>query len=769
MKDKTLPLRRDPNNCDFPASEELLNYLESNEPIFALTAPGTEMVVLSRGKLVEEFPEAKSIRIRLQPFGRAWCDQREKEGLEKISGLSLAPYNLAKEAHVPLARFLHKEFGEKLYVLIELSTETKRWKDLKNFVDEKLMPNSAGMFVDKLADGLNAFAESPGVMEMLIEILEALDVETRLDLTIGAYERIKYNGPERKLIKEREKSEDPVKPKQDDNEKEKYPPEVWDVIASERKRIEAGLGHQEADLSRKYLGVLERLPWKVLATENSDPALVSRKLNLGHYGMEQAKDKILDHIAVRTLNRDSRGEIICLEGPPGVGKTSLARSIADSLGLPFGHINLGGVHDMTELRGHRRTYIGAIPGSLIRVLIKAGVKNPVILLDEVDKIGIHNGSREVENALLEILDPTENANFRDHFLDVPFDLSRVTFIAAINEPNLSPSLLDRMDRVVLHGYGEAEKLIIAREYLIPQIRHSCGLTNHSIPHLTNELLLEIVRSYTHEAGVRKFREKLLTVHKKIARKIVSGILLGEELSLAELKEHLGDPQPNLYTADFGNFGPGVGVFLFVQNGLGDVGTVEVTLRKKRSQSDDEITGNLGKDIHESVKLAIGRIREKFPHLFEAGSSYHLHVSDGGTPKRGPSAGVIIYTALVSAFSKIPIKPGFAVTGENMLLRDAVDPVGGIVQKLLGAERRGLIEVAIPSVTAGQLGVMPKDHLEKMEIIRVGSLGDNPEAILRKLVEVSRLPKRKFTVYLIDTPEQALAIAFPEHFFSQIQK
>lgn len=758
----------------FPNTAEMRSYLEEHSFI-GVTLPGeSRIAVIASAKIPKPTAKGSGLSVKLRFLYRVFFDQSQEIG--KVSNMKLYPWMAAPEEPISPEEFQSEQFQEKISRLVDFATE-KLPSERKDFLllrKEILTPHNVGAFVDEVARDLNEFEKVAGVRDCLLRILRTLDVSGRLNAVLDGYRIASGDATPEMLMAERQANGAFTEVREAD----KYPPEVFAAIEAERYRITSNATSIEGDKSARYLDWLVSLPWKKAVPENRDLKTAREILDRSHYGLIRPKDKISDYLAVHSLNPGAKGKILCLSGPPGVGKTSLAKAIASALGRPFVKVNLGGVHDEAEIRGHRRTYIAALPGRIITGIRRAGVNNPVILLDEIDKVSGEGGEarRAVEAALLELLDPEENKAFLDHYIEFPFDLSHVFFIAAVNELDLPPSLRDRMTPVVIPGYSELEKVQIAKRHLIPAILKECGLDRYPVPKITDNGLVHLIRTYTREAGVRQLQRNLVTIHEKITRSIVepSLELVRGDIGPDDIARYLGSPHETMYTQDLLRLGPGVGIIMYVSNGMGDIGTVEASFRERdeHRKDDYEITGNLATATLESVKLAVGRVREKFPKLLSLveGKSYHFHAGDGGTLKDGPSGGVLIYATFISALTGVPIKSGLAITGENTLKRDAVDPVGGVVQKILGAQRHGLTEVVIPSTTMGQLDDMPADHRRNMDLVPSRLLGKTPDERLARLREISKAPKTRFTVYAVDTPEEALAIAFPDHFpFTQFMK
>ena len=453
-------------------------------------------------------------------------------------------------------------------------------------------------------------------------------------------------------------------------------------------------------VSRTYLEWMTSLPWnKTSGASEIDIAKAHEILETDHYDLEKVKERILDYLAVRKLQPGAKGPILCFLGPPGVGKTSLGRSIARSLGRKFARISLGGMHDEAEIRGHRRTYIGALPGQIIQGIRRAETKDPVLMLDEVDKLG-RDFRGDPSAALMEVLDPEQNVAFRDHYLDVPFDLSHVLFICTANwlDPIPEP-LRDRMEIIELPGYTEDEKIHIANRHLVPKQASDHGVKMGEQISFTDDALREIIHSYTREAGVRNLEREIATLIRKQARRMAEGATDMLTVTPEVVREKLGVQKYRVEREVTDRVGKaGVAVGLAWTPAGGDVIFIEATAMRGGRQL--TMTGHLGEVMQESMRTALSWVRanaERYgidPDFFRK-HDIHIHVPAGAIPKDGPSAGVAMITALVSLLADRPMRPAVAMTGE-ITLSGLVLPVGGIKEKVLGAKRAGIKEVMLPA-------------------------------------------------------------------------
>jgi ATP-dependent Lon protease len=495
------------------------------------------------------------------------------------------------------------------------------------------------------------------------------------------------------------------------------PPDIEEHARKELKRLERmNEASGEYSMARTYLDTLLALPWSRLDDESIDIARARSILDADHYGLEKIKKRIVEYLAVRKLNPEGRSPILCFVGPPGVGKTSLGQSIARSLGLKFQRTSLGGTHDEAEIRGHRRTYIGALPGNVIQALRKAGTRNPVLMLDEIDKLG-RGIQGDPASALLEVLDPEQNATFRDNYLGVPFDLSKVLFIATANQLDTIPGpLRDRMEIIELTGYTEEEKVEIARRYLVRRQLEANGLKPEQAS-ITDGALKRIARDYTREAGCRNLEREVGAVLRNVAVRIAEGKVEAARIDEAEVREILGAPRFEDEVAMRVSV-PGVATGLAWTPVGGDILFIEATRIPGKGAL--ILTGQLGDVMKESAQAAMSLVKSQSealgldPALFER-SDIHVHVPAGAIPKDGPSAGVAMYTALVSLLSGRTVSHDVAMTGE-ISLRGLVLPVGGIKEKTVAAHRAGIRTVLLPARNRKDLEDIPESVRGELEFV-----------------------------------------------------
>jgi ATP-dependent Lon protease len=509
------------------------------------------------------------------------------------------------------------------------------------------------------------------------------------------------------------------------------PKEVHEKAIQELKKLEAMPPMSaESTVSRNYLDWLLAVPWKKKSKEIRNIEHAEKILNQDHYGLEKIKDRILEFLAVRQLVKNPKGSILCFVGPPGVGKTSLGMSIAKATGRKFVRMSLGGVRDEAEIRGHRRTYIGALPGQIIQMMKKAGTKNPVFMLDEVDKMA-SDFRGDPSSALLEVLDPEQNWMFQDHYLDVEYDLSQVFFVATANVLHTIPAALqDRMEVLRLHGYTELEKVEIAKQFLVRKQREATGLTEKQLT-FGDDALREIIRSYTREAGVRNLEREIGNISRKVARKVVKDATYTAALTAEKVNEFLGVTKfRDTLASEKSEIGLVTGL-AWTEVG-GSILSIEVAIVDGKGKL--TITGQLGDVMQESAHAAMSYVRSRalrlgIPKDFYRNFDIHIHVPEGAIPKDGPSAGITMATAISSALSKIPVRRDIAMTGE-ITLRGKVLPIGGLKEKLLAALRAGIKEAIIPKENEKDLADVPENIRGQMKVHFV----ENMDQVLKIALE-----------------------------------
>lgn len=519
----------------------------------------------------------------------------------------------------------------------------------------------------------------------------------------------------------------------------RMPPEVEKEAKKQAERLD--MMHPdaaEAGLIRTYLEWLVDLPWSKQTKDALDQKKAKAVLDSDHYDLEKIKERILEYLAVRKLQKKTKGPILCFIGPPGVGKTSLGRSIAKSMGREFVRISLGGIKDEAEIRGHRRTYVGALPGRIIQGIKQAGTSNPVFMMDEIDKIGM-DFRGDPSSALLEVLDPEQNYAFSDHYLNVPYDLSKVMFITTANMADPIPApLRDRMEIITLPGYTEEEKVEIAKKFVIPRQITEHGLTKQLIT-FKDEAIKKMISEYTREAGLRNIEREVASVCRKIARKVASGRKELTIITPGNLEDYLGIPK-FLAEAEQETDEVGVATGLAWTPVGGEILYIETSLMKGKGAL--SLTGQLGDVMKESAQAALSYTRSRSAELeididFKT-IDIHIHVPSGGIPKDGPSAGVTMAASLISALTKTPVSKDVAMTGE-ITLRGRVLPVGGIKEKCLAALRAKITTIVVPEMNKKDLSEIPKDVRKKLHFITVKHMDEVLRAVL---VKKRRKPAKK---------------------------
>ncbi len=496
------------------------------------------------------------------------------------------------------------------------------------------------------------------------------------------------------------------------------PKEVREKLEAEIKKLTKMQPFSaESSVIRNYIEAVLDLPWSKETKDVLNLKKASEILERDHYGLKEAKEKVLDYLAVKTLNPSMNGAILCLSGPPGIGKTSLVKSIAESMGRKFVRVSLGGVRDEAEIRGHRRTYVGSMPGKLMKAMKEAGTKNPVILLDEIDKMS-SDYKGDPASAMLEVLDPEQNKNFEDHYIDMPFDLSKVFFVATANDlRNVSAPLRDRMDILQLSSYTEFEKLHIAQNFLLKQAQKENGLADIDIK-IPDKVMFKLIDEYTREAGVRNLKREIINICRKLAREVVEKDIKKFNLKASDLEKYLGKAKfrPEKSRKAVGKVG--------VVNGLAWTAVGGVTLDVQgvdtAGKGDVTLTGTLGNVMKESASVAMTYVKanlKKYPpkdENFFKDRAIHLHFPEGATPKDGPSAGITITTAIVSVLTNRKVRQDIAMTGEITITGDVL-AIGGVREKVIGAHRAGIKEVILPEDNRVDTDEIPDELKSTMKI------------------------------------------------------
>jgi len=566
----------------------------------------------------------------------------------------------------------------------------------------------------------------------LLELKDQIDNKVRGDLE--KQQRDYFLNQQLKTIQEelgQSPQEEEIEAMVERAAKKKWSKEVQAVFDKEIAKLRR-MNPQVAEygIQTNYLELLLELPWEEYTKDNFNLKRVAEVLDNDHFGLEKVKDRILEHLAVLKLKGDMKAPILCLVGPPGVGKTSLGKSIAKALKRKFVRMSLGGLHDESEIRGHRKTYIGAMPGRIIQSLRKSGAGNPVFILDEIDKVG-KDFRGDPSSALLEVLDPEQNSTFHDNYLEVEYDLSKVLFIATANSlSSIQPALLDRMEIIHVSGYSLEEKVEIAKRHLIPKQRKEHGLVPKNIK-LPDATLKRIIQDYTRESGVRSLDRQLAGMMRSVAKKVAMEEVYNATIKPEEVPTILG---PTKFSRDLYEEEPtpGVAVGLAWTEVGGEILFVECSLSKGKGNL--TLTGNLGEVMKESANTALSLLRANSDSLNISNDCFenyniHLHVPEGATPKDGPSAGITMLTALTSAFTKRPVKPFLAMTGE-ITLRGKVLPVGGIKEKILAAKRAGMKEIVLCKDNQKHVAEIKEDYIKGLQFHYVNRMEDVIKVALR---------------------------------------
>ena len=643
------------------------------------------------------------------------------------------------EVASPRAHELAREYRATLESIVEARGVPQVAEFLRGISDPGQIADTAGYSPDLSFEQKVDVLETLDVERRLEKVLEwAKDVLAELDLKdkirSDVREGLEKNQREFILRQQMDAIRKELGEDSEENVVEEYRRKIAEANMPEgaRKEAERELGRLERTSEqspeygwiRTYLDWMTEIPWGVRTEDNLDIADARRILDEDHKGLDDVKDRIVEYLAVRKL-RDERGlgpasgrgsgAILTLVGPPGVGKTSLGESVARALGRKFVRISLGGIHDEAEIRGHRRTYVGALPGRIVRALKEAGTKNPVMMLDEVDKVGA-DWRGDPSSALLEVLDPAQNHTFRDHYLEVDLDLSEVLFISTANVAETIPGpLLDRMEVIRLDGYTEDEKVAIARYHLLGRQLERNGLNADEVS-VTDGAIHQVVGDYTREAGVRNLERELGKVLRKVATKLARGDAHAPvNVDVIDIREYLGRPRFFFEAAERTSV-PGVATGLAVTGTGGDVLFIEATRMEGEGPDALMLTGQLGDVMKESGQIALSYVRSHAEELGVPASSlggrFHVHVPAGAVPKDGPSAGVTMVTALASLLSQTPVKSTVGMTGE-VTLQGRVLPIGGLKQKVLAAHRAGLKEVILPKRNEGDLDDVPEQVREEI--------------------------------------------------------
>ncbi len=628
-----------------------------------------------------------------------------------------------------------------LEIIAKYSDIAKKSKEIQDFYVYALdNPKSFSSIADFVVNNLNlpfkkiqSFLECDSITERLEiafgylveffdtnnEIRNEVDnqINRKMNENISKQQKEFYLRERLKTVKEelgeltsKENEVDIVKKRLNNNP---YPNEIREKILSELSKYEAAMSSNESSITKTYIDWLLDLPWWQESEDNKDLNEVEKILNKNHYGIDKVKERILEFLALKTKNKNAHGPILCLVGPPGVGKTSLARSIAEALNKKYVKVSLGGVKDEAEIRGHRKTYIGAMPGRIIKGMKKAGVVNPLFLLDEIDKMA-NSQKGDPASAMLEVLDPEQNAHFSDNYIEEDYDLSKVMFMATANYYKQIPyALIDRLEIIELNSYTEQEKLEIAKRHLIPKAMKESLITNLK---WDDEAIRIIINNYTHEAGVRELERQIQKITRKYVVNELKGKSLPTKITKEQVREYLGKIIFDVTLKDKESI-PGIVNGMAYTSTGGDLLPIECTFSNGKGKV--FITGNLEKTMNESVSVALGYVKanaENFgidPKKFNE-IDIHVHVPSGGIPKDGPSAGVAITSAIISKLKDVPVKTNISMTGE-ITLRGKVGIIGGVKEKVISAHRAGVREIFLPIDDERFLEEIPKDILKDIKI------------------------------------------------------
>ena len=742
--DKSIILVAQKNSeTDEPADKDLFSYGCLSKVLQLLKLPDGTVKVLVEGQ-----KRVKIINIKNETSFLK-CDVEIAEDINVSKDLDIYAQGLVKRFE-KLIVLNKKDFNENLNII-------------KNSKDAKII-------ADNIASNLNIqIFQKQEILEMrdlrkrLEKIYEIVNKETsvisvekkirgRVKNQMEKTQREYYLNEQLKAIQkelgEIDEGKDEIANLSKAITKAKMPKVAQEKCFSELKKLKSmSPMSAEATVVRNYLDWMTELPWSVKTKINTDLISAQKILDEDHYGLEKVKERIIEFLAVQKRIQKMKGPILCLVGPPGVGKTSLGKSIAKATNRKFIRISLGGIRDEAEIRGHRRTYIGSLPGKIIQMMKKAGTRNPLFLLDEIDKVG-NDYRGDPSSALLEALDPEQNKEFNDHYLEVDYDLSDVMFVTTANTLNILPPLLDRMEVIRISGYTEDEKVNISQKYLIPKQSKNNGLKNEEWK-LNEEVNRKIIRNYTRESGVRNLEREIAKIARKLVKKIDAKEKVNTLLNEKDLSNFLGVQKFKYGEIEEENRIGVVTGLAWTEVG-GEILKIESAVMPGKGKM--QITGKLGEVMQESVKAAKSYIRSKslefgiIPPIFDK-KDFHIHVPEGATPKDGPSAGIAMVTSIVSAITEIPVDKKVAMTGE-VTLRGLVLPIGGLKEKLLAAHRAGIKKVLIPVENKKDLAEVPDSIKKNMEIIAVKSVDEVLKIALTKnlkraeWVEVEQISKTK---------------------------
>ncbi len=717
-------------NTDLPTAEDFYHIGTIGKIKQMLKLPGDSIRVLVEGvcrgridEVIFEVPYFKCAVTKLE-------DEEPEAIAPKTEALMRAALNSFDEY-----LSVNQKLAPEIFATVAGIEEPGRFADLiGSHLDIKVEEKQI------LLETLDADERLEKLNEFLAREIEILNIEqdinTKVKSQMNKNQKEYYLREQMRVIQEElginEDVEDEVEDWLEELKKLKLDKKIEDKVEKEIKRFgRMQPSSAEASVSRTYIETILSLPWKKEKKGNIDLTKAEKVLNADHHGLEKVKERVLEYLAVIQLSKSMKGPILCLVGPPGVGKTSIAKSVARAINRDFVRMSLGGVRDEAEIRGHRRTYIGAIPGRIITSIKEAGSKNPVFLFDEVDKIGA-DFKGDPASALLEVLDPEQNKEFTDHYLEIPFDLSKVMFITTANTTDTIPRpLLDRMEVIDVTGYTEEEKVKIAQDYLIPKKVKEHGLQPENI-HFSEKAVRDVINYYTRESGVRSLEREIANICRKVARNIVSGKKKDFRITEKNLENYLGKKRFR-YDIISGEAEVGVTTGLAWTVVGGDTLFIETTVVPGSGKL--VLTGQLGEVMQESAKAGISYIRSiadrlEIDHDFYKEQDLHIHIPEGAVPKDGPSAGVTMCTAIISTLTHTPVRKDVAMTGE-ITLRGKVLPVGGIREKVLAAHRGGIKKVLLPAENERDIEDIPKNVRKQMEFVLIRSVDEALEQALVK--------------------------------------
>ncbi|MDK2917988.1 MAG: ATP-dependent Lon protease [Candidatus Petromonas sp.] len=716
-------------DIDLPTSEDFYEIGTISKIKQMLKLPGDAIRVLvegiSRGKITEVIEEEPYFRVKVEEYISE--EETEDKELQALMRAVLGAF----EDYIGVSNKISPE------VLLSVSSIEEPGR-LADIIASHML-----LKIEQKKEILEAFDPRDRLevlYKLLLKEIEILEVEkeinTKVRKQINRLQKEYYLKEQLKVIKEELGEDgdydDEIEEFHDKIEKAKLPKNVAEKVYKEIDRLsKLSPGSAEGGVIRTYVNWILDLPWNKKTKDNIDLKRAKRILDEDHYGLKTVKERILEYLAIRKLAKKMKGPIICLVGPPGVGKTSIARSIAKSLNRKFVRMSLGGVRDEAEIRGHRRTYIGAIPGRIISSIKDAGSKNPVFLFDEIDKLN-SDFRGDPASALLEVLDPEQNKEFTDHYLEIPFDLSNVMFITTANTLATIPRpLLDRMEIIEVSGYTEEEKVVIAQRYLLPKQIKEHGMKESNLQ-VSEQTIRAVINYYTRESGVRELERQIANICRKAARQIVEEDKKIIRVNKTSLKNYLGISRYR-YEKAREKHEIGIATGLAWTRVGGDTLSIEVTPMKGTGKL--VLTGQLGDVMKESARAGLSYIRSKvdeldIPEDFYKNLDIHIHIPEGAIPKDGPSAGITMATAVISALSNICVDKNVAMTGE-ITLRGRVLPVGGIKEKVLAANRAGIKKVLLPVENKKDLAEIPESVKRKLEFVFVEHMDEVLEHALVK--------------------------------------